>query len=181
MAKRNLNKIGDKIYDLRRLKEISQDDLAKRVGVSRQTVIKWEGNVVKPKADKIQRICEALGVETNALMSNKEKSEDKSVAEEVACDAVAVSAEDEKNSAQTKKRKKSKLSKKAKIAIVATVLSIVLLIGIILLVISAIMTPPNIEGIHTTTAFNSWNFSLENLGWAFFSIFISIVAIIGII
>lgn len=44
-------------------KKLTQEQLAKAIGVSKRTVQKWEKGNVKPRFDKIDVICETLEVE----------------------------------------------------------------------------------------------------------------------
>ena len=37
--------VADRIHNLRKTKEISQEELADKIGVSRQTVSKWESDI----------------------------------------------------------------------------------------------------------------------------------------
>lgn len=64
----NLTKFGDKIYNLRKQKNITQEEFGDMVGVSRQTVSQWEANVMSPKADKLQKICEVLNVDVGYFL-----------------------------------------------------------------------------------------------------------------
>ncbi|MDE6472697.1 MAG: helix-turn-helix domain-containing protein [Clostridia bacterium] len=198
MANNRFNKIGDKIFDLRKLKDISQDDFAKKVGVSRQTVIKWEANQTFPKSDKLHRICDVLDISMDLLISSENTLEEQVENDcEVVSDVDVVSDEaieshveeiipqpdntKDKTTKHTKKRKKHKLSKKAKIAIIATVLSIVLFLGLIMLIINIIFQPHNVEGSLLQESSISWNFDMEIIGWGIFSITMAIVLILGII
>lgn len=54
--------IGEKIYKLRKMAGISQEELGYRIGVSRQAVSQWENNSLCPKADKIKALCEEFNV-----------------------------------------------------------------------------------------------------------------------
>ncbi len=197
MANKKYNKIGDKIFELRKVKDISQDDLAKRVGVSRQTMIKWEANQAYPKADKLQRLCEIFDVGIECFLSKGESLEEFENECEATADAEVVCSEavgnfveesipqpnntQDKTTKRKKKRKKRKLSKKAKIAIIATVISIVLLLGIILLMLNMLLQPHTLEGsfMHETSI--TWNFDMEFIGWVIFSISMVIALILGII
>lgn len=49
-----------KLKELRTARGISQEDLAALVGVSRQTISKWENAVVQPSADNQMRLSQAL-------------------------------------------------------------------------------------------------------------------------
>lgn len=45
--------LGDKIAELRRQRGWSQENLAERLGVTRQSVSKWESGTSVPDLDKI--------------------------------------------------------------------------------------------------------------------------------
>ena len=45
--------IADRILELRKIKGISQEELADEIGVSRQAVSKWESEQSIPDLDKI--------------------------------------------------------------------------------------------------------------------------------
>ena len=49
--------IGDRLLKFRRERNLSQEDLANELDVSRQTVSKWETNQSMPDFDKIVPIC----------------------------------------------------------------------------------------------------------------------------
>lgn len=154
--------------------------------MSRQTVIKWEGNVIRPKADKLQLICDVLGVGLDFLMTKSLEDEssnngENDKTEEVACDDATVNNVAEKKTEQAKKRKKRKLSKKSKITIVAIVLSIVIVIGIAIILIGNFLEQNNQGSFGGAKSSSDWYFSLENIGWIVFGISIGIAVIIGII
>ena len=50
-------KFGDKLIALRKKKGLSQEELAEKLNVSRQSVSKWESNNTYPETDKIVQIC----------------------------------------------------------------------------------------------------------------------------
>ncbi len=52
----------EKLKHLRKLRGISQERLAEEVGVSRQTVCRWENGRAVPRAEDMENICHALGV-----------------------------------------------------------------------------------------------------------------------
>ncbi len=60
--------IGQRIVQLRKSKGLSQEDLAERVGVSRQAVSKWELDQALPDAEKIVALAAALGVSTDQIL-----------------------------------------------------------------------------------------------------------------
>ena len=50
-------KFGDKLIALRKKHGLSQEELAAKLNVSRQSVSKWESNNTYPETDKIIQIC----------------------------------------------------------------------------------------------------------------------------
>ena len=60
--------IGERITALRKEKNISQTELAKRLNVSRQAVSKWETGQTQPEADRIPRICAVFSVSADELL-----------------------------------------------------------------------------------------------------------------
>ena len=69
-------KINEKIYSLRKQNNLSQEEIADKLNVSRQTVSKWELGDSCPDFDKIVPLCEVFGITTEELLNNK-KIEDK--------------------------------------------------------------------------------------------------------
>lgn len=64
-------RFADKIMKLRAEQGVSQKDLAKAMGVSRQTVYKWEADLSVPEIDKIKSIAQYFGVSYNELLDDK--------------------------------------------------------------------------------------------------------------
>ena len=60
--------IGEKIIHLRTSANISQEQLAEKLSVSRQSVSKWEMDQALPQIDKILQICELFDVTTDQLL-----------------------------------------------------------------------------------------------------------------
>ena len=63
--------IGDKILNMRKARGWSQEDLADKIGVTRQAVSRWESNSAKPDADKIVDICDLFGVSADYLLRDQ--------------------------------------------------------------------------------------------------------------
>ena len=59
--------IGERIMALRKEKNISQSELAKRLNVSRQAVSKWEQGVSSPDTERLIQLAEILGTEVEYL------------------------------------------------------------------------------------------------------------------
>ena len=63
--------LADKIIDLRKKAGCSQEELAQQLGVSRQSVSKWEGAQSIPDIDKILQMSRIFGVSTDYLLKNE--------------------------------------------------------------------------------------------------------------
>lgn len=55
--------IGEKIYNLRKEKNVSQEKLAEILNVSRQTVSRWETDSARPTEQNIKSLCAVFGVD----------------------------------------------------------------------------------------------------------------------
>lgn len=64
--------IADRILELRKIKGISQEELADKIGVSRQAVSKWESEQSIPDLDKIIILSEFFEVSTDFLLKGIE-------------------------------------------------------------------------------------------------------------
>ena len=64
-------KINEKIYLLRKKHNLSQEELANKLNVSRQTVSKWETGESCPDFDKIVPLCEIFEISTEELIRDK--------------------------------------------------------------------------------------------------------------
>lgn len=60
--------IGEKIYTLRKSNGWSQEELADRIGVTRQAISRWEADSAKPEADKIIELCDLFHVTADYLL-----------------------------------------------------------------------------------------------------------------
>lgn len=63
--------LADKIIVLRKKNGWSQEDLAEKMKVSRQSVSKWEGAQAVPDLEKILRLSELFGVSTDYLLKDE--------------------------------------------------------------------------------------------------------------
>ena len=73
--------LGERIYKLRTQKAMSQGDLADALGVSRQSISKWETNGSVPELDKLVKLSEVFGVSLDELILEKKNQEAKPEAE----------------------------------------------------------------------------------------------------
>src|SRR5574344_2339903 len=63
--------IGDKLFELRKKKGLSQEEAADKLNVTRQTISKWETNQSNPDFDKIIPICELYNITSDELLTGK--------------------------------------------------------------------------------------------------------------
>ena len=63
--------IGEKITHLRSSLNLSQEALADKLSVSRQSVSKWEMDQAQPQIDKVLQLCEIFNISTDELLYDK--------------------------------------------------------------------------------------------------------------
>lgn len=68
--------MADRIQYLRKAKGISQEELADKVGVSRQAVSKWESEQSMPDLDRVIAMSDFFGVTTDYILKGIEPVED---------------------------------------------------------------------------------------------------------
>ena len=68
--------LGERIYEFRNEKNLSQGDLADRLDVSRQSISKWENNMAVPDLDKLIKLCDVFEISLDEL-TGREKPQEK--------------------------------------------------------------------------------------------------------
>lgn len=63
-------KFGDNLRKLRKTKKMSQEELAEKVGVSRQSVSKWETSEAYPEMNNILELCKIFHCRINELVND---------------------------------------------------------------------------------------------------------------
>ena len=63
--------LADKIIDLRKKNGLSQEELAEKLGVSRQSISKWEGAQSVPDMGRVVQMSELFGVSTDYLLKDE--------------------------------------------------------------------------------------------------------------
>lgn len=122
---------GENLKTLRKQKGFSQEELATRLHVVRQTISKWEKNLSVPDADTLIRLAEILEVSVSELLGAKIESEN--VASDVAEQLSRI------NEQLAIKNRRSRRIWKA----VAIVLAIIVLVNIFIAVFFRI---PDLDG-----------------------------------
>ena len=68
-----MNTLGRKIAELRRGKNITQDEMAEKLNVTPQAVSKWENDISCPDIMLLPKIAEMLSVSVDELLSDAPK------------------------------------------------------------------------------------------------------------
>ncbi len=63
--------IGEKISHLRVVHSLSQEQLAEKINVSRQSISKWEMDQALPQIDKILQLCDLFGISADEFLRDK--------------------------------------------------------------------------------------------------------------
>ncbi len=75
--------LGERLFELRKAKNLTQDDMAEKLNVTRQTVSKWETNQSTPDFDKIMPLCELFEIGVEELLTGKKPEEQQKKEEKV--------------------------------------------------------------------------------------------------
>lgn len=142
-------KFGENLYNLRKSTKMSQEKLAEKVGVSRQSVSKWENGESYPEMDKILKLCDIFHCKINDLVHENLVDID-SLDEEIKMSVV-----------KFKKEKQSKMKGLSKaIYIIARIGKIIVTIAIPIVLICMIFMPyliSNIDVVDNEIIFNGSN------------------------
>ncbi len=90
--------LGERLFELRKAKSLTQDEVAEKLNVTRQTVSKWETNQSTPDFDKIVPISELFEIGVEELLTGKK--EEKQKKEEVQEEKVITKQEAKEKSAK---------------------------------------------------------------------------------
>ena len=72
----NQKDIGQFIATKRREQNLTQEQLAEKIGVSNKTVSKWETGKTMPDYSVVEPLCEALNISVSELISGKETEQE---------------------------------------------------------------------------------------------------------
>lgn len=64
-------KFGENLYNLRKSQKLSQEKLAEKVGVSRQSVSKWERGEAYPEMNRLIMLCKIFHCQLNDLVNDR--------------------------------------------------------------------------------------------------------------
>ena len=81
--------VGEKISQLRKKMGLSQEELAEKLNVTRQTISKWETNQSSPDFEKIVPLCDLFEITTDELLRGKSENiknlDDSKIRRKTAC------------------------------------------------------------------------------------------------
>lgn len=123
-------KFGENLYSLRKSSKMSQEKLAEKVGVSRQSVSKWENGESYPEMDNIMKLCSIFNCRINDLV-HEDMTDIDSLDEDIKVSVVKLNE---------KKQKKMKGLSKA-IYVIARIGKIIVTIPIGVLIVLSCLFP----------------------------------------
>lgn len=123
-------RFGDNLKNLRKSRNISQEELGEKVGVSRQSVSKWENSEAYPEMTNILILCKIFNCKINDLLSEKIEDFD-SFDEEVKMNVVKF--------ASVKQKKMKTLTKI--LSLIGKIAGIVVKVAIPFVIIAMIIMP----------------------------------------
>ena len=124
---------NNKLYNLRKQKGLSQEELASRLNVSRQTVSKWEVGESTPDMEKLAAISELFEVSLDELVLDKKPKQQEVVTEQIVKSELYSDIKENVLTDDNKKKAKKWLK------IVAIIFGIMLAIDMISLIVAAIV------------------------------------------
>lgn len=123
-------RFGDNLKNLRKIKNLSQEKLAEKVGVSRQSISKWECGEAYPEMDNILILCKIFNCKLNDLI-HEDLTDINSLGEDVKMSVV-----------KFKKEKQEKVKGLSKaIYIIAEIGKVIVSIAIVMALIGIIILP----------------------------------------
>ena len=69
-----MNMVNTSIKDLRKKKNMTQDELAEKLNVTRQAVSNWENGKTQPDIETLTQLAEVFDVSVERIIYGKEKS-----------------------------------------------------------------------------------------------------------
>ena len=123
-------KFGDNLKKLRKSKNLSQEELADKVKVSRQSVSKWETGEAYPEMNNILQLCKIFNCEINSLVNDNIIDLD-SLDEEIKMSVVKFKED---------KQKKMKTITKV-IYVLSRIAKVCTMIGIVVMALLMLFTP----------------------------------------
>ena len=147
-------KFGDNLKKIRKSKKMSQEELAEKVNVSRQSVSKWENGEAYPEMNNILELCKIFNMKINDLV-HADMSDISSLDEEI---VMSVAKFNNKKQSQVKRVCNV-------IELIGKIGGIVLKVAIPFLILAMLLVPyivNNIEIVENEISFKTDNIKLIN-------------------
>ncbi len=123
--------IGEKLFELRKNKNLSQEEVAEKLNVTRQTVSKWETNQSTPDFDKIVPLCELFEISTDELLRGKKSEEIKEDISEKKEDNVKQEKNVETENVMTRDQARKKMGDVVSTSILIYIVSLVVFVVVV--------------------------------------------------
>ena len=143
-------KFGDNLKAIRKHHKMSQEQLAEKVNVSRQSVSKWENGEAYPEMNNILQLCKIFNCKINDLV-HTEMSDFSSLDEEIVMKVVKFNEEKQK---QVK-------SLSNVIGLIGKIGGIVLKVAIALIILAMVLVPYVVNNVEVTS--NEITFKTDNI------------------
>ena len=143
-------KFGDNLRQIRKSKKMSQEELAEKVNVSRQSVSKWENGESYPEMNNILELCKIFNLKINDLV-HTDMSDISSLDEEIVMNVVKYNEE-----------KQSQVKRVCNIIeLIGKIGRIVLLVAIPFLILTMILVPYIVNNVLVVD--NEISFKTDNI------------------
>ena len=67
--------LGEKLVSLRKKQGLSQEDVAQRINVTRQTLSKWESDLTIPNLEQVKQLCRIYNVNLSEFDDDNQQRE----------------------------------------------------------------------------------------------------------
>ena len=143
-------KFGENLYNLRKNAKMSQEKLAEKMSVSRQSISKWENGESYPEMDKILKLCNIFHCKINDLV-HEDLTDINSLDEEIIMSVVKFN---EKKQNQVK-------SLSNVISLIGKIGGIVLKVAIPFIIIAMLLIPYLVTNVEIQE--NNFSFKTDNI------------------
>lgn len=168
-------KVGDKIYSLRRELGLSQTEFGKLIGVTRQTISKWESHRLDVVEKRLNQIINRFNLHNEYFSDIREVIITEEYFQSLSDNIDVVACDETEEEIKPTEEPKRSLGIKNTVAM----LIVLLAVCVVAAVLGDMLTPPH-AGIETAIS-RSYNFSFASLSWIIFSSIFIVLAIIAVI
>ena len=132
----------ERLIVLREEKGLSQQQFADRLGVSRQTVFRWESGKSVPSAAQIKNICSEFGLDANEFLSGEKAEDGDAGYNDADYDVAALngckSAEESADEADEARNEKRRKNGRKPVIVATAVIAAIVLVALVITVAYAV-------------------------------------------